>query len=157
MKKYIALVACLFLVACANFMNPTYTRPPANNKTMLNEVTIDKGFDEVWSALIEYSSKSFFSIKNFEKQSGLLTLFFGAGDPTKFVDCGEINSPGINFVGPYLNAIQNTGSAELEGVMNIFVKPLDSGHTSVTVNARYISNVKDGSLPRQTWSFDTSG
>ena len=153
MKNYVVLAASLFLAAC--FANPTYIRPPKHSEVVQNELVIQKGFDDVWTALIEYSSKSFFAIKNFEKASGLLTLSFGAGDPMKFVDCGELNSPSMNYSGSLINAVKRTGYAELDGVMNIFVKPLDSKRTLVSVNARYILNVKDGTLPKETWSFDT--
>ena len=154
MKKMLILFVAILISGCAV---PTYKKPLARTPIPSNEIIVNKSFEEVWVALIEYASKSFFAIKHFEKDSGLLTLNFGSGNPSKFVDCGEINSPNINYEGPYINAVESTGYVNLDGAMNIFVKPIDKSKTKVSVNVRYILSAKDGPLPKQTWSFDSYG
>ena len=155
MRVFFIIVIVVFIIGCV--ANPTYIRPPMNSKITNNSIEIKKDYDAVWTSLIEYSSKSFFSIKNIEKESGLLTLNFGSGEPEKFVNCGIINSPGIRYKGSYIGAIERTGYVDLNGVMNIFVKPITNNSTSITVNTRYIVSAKDGGLPKQTWTFDTNG
>lgn len=145
------------LAGCAAVQPVVYKEPKELIKSNNNLITINKPYDDAWRSLIEYSSKSFFSIKNFEKDSGLLTLTFGISDPGKYVDCGEVVARHINFEGPYLNAVQSTGVVDLDGVMNLFVKPQTDNSTTVIVSTRYILNVKDGDLPKQTWSFDAGG
>jgi len=117
MKKFVIAIAVSttsLLSACA--VIPNYTAP-SKNEFILNTVEIQKSFDESWIALVEYSAKSFFAIKNFEKESGLLTLSFGAGNPSKFVDCGSIDSTMKNYNGPFVErvgALVPNSNTELE-------------------------------------------
>jgi hypothetical protein len=69
----------------------TYT-PPTTAQLPDYERTVDKSFDETWASLIDYSSGTFFGIDRFEKASGLLTLTFGSGEPTRFIDCGHMKA-----------------------------------------------------------------
>ncbi len=137
--------------------NPEYT--PPNQADYINisfERTINKGFDDVWSALIEYSSSTFFAINTFEKESGLLTLKFGTANPDKFIDCGEIQSVTTTYSGSAVGGFQSWDYADLDGAMNIFVKPISSNVTQVRVNARYIFRASDG-YGKQIWAFDSGG
>ena len=157
MTRMLVTLISILCVGCAAVTQPTYVPPVPFTESGANVIKVDKPFDEVWEALIEYSSKSFFAIKNFEKESGLLTLSFGLSEPEKYVDCGEIHAPHMDYEGPILNAVQTTGYVDLDGAMNLFVKPVDDSSTTVIVNTKYILSIKDGHLPKQTWSFDTYG
>ena len=151
----IVIILVVLLSGCV--VQPTYLAPSGAVVPISSEIKIDKSFDEVWQSLIEYSAKSFFSIKNFEKDSGLLTLAFGNSQPERYVDCGDLNAPHMNYDGAYLSAVQTTGRVALDGAMNLFVKSIGGNKTVISVNAKYVLSVKDGNLPMQTWSFDTAG
>jgi len=137
--------------------HPEYTPPNQGDYVNINfERTINKSYDEVWSALIEYSASTFFAINTFEKESGLLTLKFGAANPDKYIDCGEIQSVNTDYSGSAIGAFEAGDYADLDGAMNIFVKPISSNVTQVRVNARYIFRASDG-YSKQIWSFDSGG
>lgn len=136
---------------------PTYNSPTQVSYNPDDRArTINKGFDEVWTALIEYVSSTFFAIKSFEKASGLFTAQFGSGNPSQFVDCGYIKSVTKNYEGPVVDGFEKFGSINLDGAMNIFVKPISDNITQVRISARYILQAKDGTSS-QTWTFDTGG
>ena len=52
------------LTSCA-VPKPTYQYKKTANKPKIQK-TINKNFDSIWNKVIDYSSKSFFSIDNFE-------------------------------------------------------------------------------------------
>lgn len=81
---------------------------------------------------------------------------FGSGNPSEFIDCGYMNAVAVKFSGPFIEGMEQYGSADLDGTMNIFVKPISSNVTEVRVNARYIFKAFDGAY-RQVWAFDTGG
>jgi len=158
--KNITLLVVILMAGCVSVRSvptPTYVPPKKIISSITNVIDFKESYNAVWQSLIEYSSKSFFSIKSFEKDSGLLTLSFGIDNPSKYVDCGKINAKHLKKKGPYLSVVQTTGSVELSGISNIFVKPMSNRRTRISVNSRYILKIKDGYLPYKIWSFDTSG
>ena len=154
---FLFIVSLSFITSCMRY--PTYTPPMAlNYNPEDNTQTINKDFNAVWTALIEYASSSFFAIKTFEKDSGLLTLQFGSGNPSEYVNCGFLKSVTWNREGSLLYLIQSSGisHADLDGNMNIFVKPIATNVTQIKINARYILLINDGQF-QNTWAFDTGG
>ncbi|MCA9808927.1 MAG: hypothetical protein KC473_01185 [Candidatus Dadabacteria bacterium] len=149
----LVLIGVLLIYGC----NPKVIPPSASNYSKGdNQITIDKSFEEIWPALIEFSSTSFFVIRNFEKDSGLLTLDFST-DPSEFIDCGSLEVPLYNYNGPTISAFERWGYAELDGSMNVFVKPISPNVTQISVNARYVFTGNSGGEGEQVWTFDTGG
>lgn len=152
-RIFFGLVGLLLIYGC----NPKAIPPSMSNYSKGdNQITINKSFEETWSALIEFSSTSFFAIRSFEKDSGLLTLDF-SGDPSEFVDCGSVEAPLYNYNGPAIEAFERWGYAKLDGAMNVFVKPASDNVTRITVNARYVFTGNSGGDGEQVWTFDTGG
>jgi hypothetical protein len=135
---------------------------------------VKQSFSKTWESLISYASKTFFSIENFEKDSGLLILSFGVGDASRFVDCGYYSGGPTGFSGPYVRYLQQGASATLQGKMNLRVRTINPEETEVSVNARYIfvrppsqasvlvPNYLTGTfqtqyvtIPGTTWTFDS--
>jgi len=146
--KVLSLIVVGILIGLSGCVKPPrYDPPPPPTFKENNVIVINKSFEEVWTALIDYASFSFFAIDNFEKASGLMTLDFGAEDPDKFVDCGIIY-PSYDSVleGP----LEGLSRASLDGRMNLFVKSISENVTEVRVTARYIVTIYS-----QIWSFDT--
>ena len=87
-------VLCLALIlsACSVKVN----QPTSQPKQQANQVTLNKNFDDTWEDMIEFISTSYFGIESFEKESGLLTLSFGAENPGRYIDCGSIAGPFYN-------------------------------------------------------------
>src|SRR6056297_1529733 len=141
------IVVILGLQGCAT---ASYT-PPATGAVDPSEYTIvvNKPFDVAWQDLVNHASSTFFAIDQFEKDSGLMTLEFGASDLARFVDCGEWQDS-TGFSGAYATHLARRFNATLSGKMNILVPPQDEEQSRVRVNARYIL-----SAPPQTWTFDT--
>jgi len=127
----------------------------------------NKPYNEVWDALINYSASTFFGIDNFEKESGLLTLSFGASNPQDYITGGYWKTDivyGVNelhFEGDYVEYLSLYQNGSLVGKMNIVVKKIDDSNTRVVVNARYVfsTNATDanGRSYNNTWSFNTGG
>ena len=137
------------LIGCA--VSNTYIPPTPIDSTEPYVVTVDKSFDETWTALIDHVSGSFFAVETYEKASGFITLSFGVSKPEQFIDCGEIDyrshNKAENFTGPYAAfwAMRHP-RVRLSGAMNIRVKSLAEEKTLVRVNARYIFD---------RWTFDS--
>src|SRR3990167_1761700 len=115
--KIVSLVAvalALAIIGCG-VKYPEYQPPAPQSYNSDNVRTINKNFEQTWTALIDYTSSSFFGIDNFEKDSGLMTLDFGSNDPAKFVDCGTLHSVAVKYDGPFIEGIQSYGSVILEG------------------------------------------
>ena len=143
-------------------------KPPLRDNSINNYSKIfNKTFDETWDALINYSASTFFGIDNFEKQSGLLTLSFGASNPQDYITGGHWKTDvvyGVNelhFEGDYVEYLAKYMNGNLVGKMNIVVKKVDDNHTKVTVNARYVFTTDyvdaNGRHFGDTWSFNTGG
>jgi len=171
MKKIIFLFMSLSififgLSSCVS-VKATYTPPLQEESHNKYSKIINKTYDEVWDALINYSASTFFGIENFEKESGLLTLSFGASSPQDYITGGYWKTDivyGVNelhFEGDYVEYISLYQNGSLSGKMNIVVKKINDNSTQVIVNARYVfsSNVIDvnGRNHSDTWSFNTGG
>jgi hypothetical protein len=148
------------LTGCNSFdyKGPQGTSPKAN------EVVAKMTFDAAWDRLIDHASKTFFSIENFEKQSGLLTLSFGADQASRFIDCGHVDARtgGATFSGPYADYVTRQLGGSLTGKMNLLVQRVSATETKIRVNARYMlyapaSIQPYATQPATTWAFDTGG
>lgn len=169
MKKIIFLFMSLsiLILGLSSCVSVKAVYKPPVQETSLNKYSkiINKTYDEVWNSLITYSASTFFGIENFEKESGLLTLSFGASNPQDYVTGGYWKTDivyGFNelhFEGDYVEYVSLYQNGSLSGKMNIVVKRINDNSTQVIVNARYIfsSNVIDlnGRNYSNTWSFST--
>ncbi len=154
--KIVALLSLLILAGCA-VVNPKYTVPRDRGYLSNNVFEINKSFDEVWTSLAEYLPRKFFSINNSDKNAGVLTLSFGSSRPEKYVDCGEIIIEGTKNKKSFLEVSKTTGTVKLLGTVNLQLKQIDDGKTSVTVSTGYILTIKEGSSSAQRWEFNANG
>jgi hypothetical protein len=175
MKYALVLLALVGTVACVHppKSEAAYTPPLLASDSEAWVRTVDRPFDEVWTALVDHISGTFFSIENFEKESGLLTLSFGAKQIGQFVDGGHWvydrtggvapdmkPYPEIHFDGNYADYLEQHFSAELQGSMNLFISVVDSETTRVKVRARYVVSVRElvrMQVVTTTWIFDSGG
>jgi hypothetical protein len=143
----------LSFAACA----PLYTPPNFPTGKLQNEVTVDKPFQEVWSAVIDHATSTYFGVENFEKESGLMTLSFGGRNPDRFIDCGWLKTTNLaNYDGTAVQAIQREALATtLSGRMNIVVRAESPNRTRLRANARYVY-VAQGKQSRPTWTFESN-
>ena len=135
--KPIALVCgAVSLLSCA--MPQVNISAPADNRSLeSNRTVVEKPFDETWDGLIRYASQSFFGIDNFEKDSGLMTLSFGASDIRTYVDCGYYQAT-TGESGDLIDVFSRYGAYDLAGAMNIVVSSIDESQSEVIINARYV-------------------
>ena len=94
-RKIRPLLVPLFLFGCTSTYvtppPPVYT-PPEPRPAVTVELISNSDFESTWSALIEYTASTSFSIHEFERESGLMTLSFSTADPKTIVDvveCGQ--------------------------------------------------------------------
>ena len=142
----LGLIVATILGGCA----PRYTAPrtpdydyspPRPKAALENQRVINADFDTTWSALIDYVSSTFFLIRNFEKESGLLTLAFGETNIPRFVDCGTW------FVDAQPEAyIERDMEFKLSGQMNLRVRPESATRTNVRINTRYVLRDNAGTV-----------
>ena len=137
------LLFCFFIVSCAP---PKTIYSYEKTETKKNyDIKLNKSFNTVWNSVIDYSSKSFFGIDNFEKDSGLVTVSY-SGSPVGYVDCGTFDYDGFisngtqvkNYSGNFQEFAQIYYNASLNGRMNILVKKRSESETYVRVNTRYV-------------------
>lgn len=116
---------------------PYYTPPVLSPEDQKKTIPVEYG--KAWTALIDYVSSSFFKIKTYEKDSGLLTLEFGEHTIAKFADCGtwELKTWEGQLVRSAPYAMEFQERMELGGQMNLRVKPEEGGKTSIFINTLY--------------------
>lgn len=151
MKKHMLFVCSLLLfVGCVSV---DYSPPTQNNKPDNYTKIVKQSYDQVWKTLIQYTAGTFFAIEDFEKDSGLMILSFGASNPEKYITGGRWKAKNLSqeFNGDYVEYISIYGGGTLKGKMNIVVTEIDPGTTKITVNARYIFSANHGNI----WSFDS--
>ena len=159
MKKSLVLicVSTLFLFSCAA---GSYTPPSVTEEPIANYIVIEKPYDVVWAKLITQLATTYFGIENYEKQSGLITLTFGASNPSNFITGGNVyvEQIGAKYKGDYISYLCKYSDADFTAKMNIVVTALGEKQTKVTVNARYVftSYVRETN-EKNTWSFNTNG
>lgn len=152
-RIFTTLLYLLMVTGCAVMPKlPKYTPPGEYTGNQNTKVIIDKDFDAVWAALIESVSERFFTIKNYEKASGLMTLAFGEGNAAKYVDCGYIETANLKAKGPYIEFVQS----KLFGHVNLVIKAISAKKTQVSAIILYNLNIVDLNLT-QNWSFGTGG
>jgi len=153
--KNILILLLILLCGCATTNYVDYV-PPSDIEEEIMSTTIDRDFDTVWTSIIDHISSTFFSIDNFERASGLITVEFGASNPEEFVNCGQFtaswteNYQSYDFNGTYTEFISIYRRGSLSGRMNITAREISDNQTQVRVNARYILTADSG-----TWSFDS--
>lgn len=159
--KSLLVLLCLFALSACRSLDAAYT-PPGADTNLDYKRSIHADFDTTWSALIDHASTTFFAIENFEKNSGLLILSFGASDIPEFVDCGHwsyhfyeqhnaFQSTRIDFDGPYAFWIESEVEGTLQGKMNIRVREMTPTRTDVVVSAKYILRDRNG----DRWVFSS--
>lgn len=141
--------------ATASYIPPA----PLSEHEKTYSAIVEKSYDDTWSALIQHAASTFFAIDNFEKESGLLTLSFGTGNPSAFIDCGHWDASWTDqqyqrhqFSGAYVDYLMVYMNGSFTGKMNLLVAERGPQQSEVTVNARYIVQA-----PPNTWSFDSGG
>ena len=156
MKKLFLRLLCFMVLTSTGCMSYNYLySPPKPMKKIENTIVVNESKDKVWNKLIRGIGSNFFVINNMDKQSGFINASY-SGDPEKYVEGGELHYQFSNMRGerkydfPATRAVAQfetmingtlctlTRKMDLEGRMNIILSEVDSTHTSVSVNARYI-------------------
>jgi hypothetical protein len=168
-KMLLILVAGAFLIqGCAKPATSTARYTPPTIKEVKNEVQVEEDFEIVWDRLVKNLSESFYVINNIEKASRLINVSFFTESPNDFADCGhsyrtfnqgpenktyKYNSAQSCFIKVALPPVQQgfhqypvvaniQRETGLEGRINIYVAPNQNGGTDVSVNTRYVFNLK---------------
>lgn len=152
------LVALLTLMPAA-CVQVTYAPPPLDDLTGQYSVIVERPFDDTWAALIDHAARTYFTIDDFEKDSGLLTLSFGVGNPADYVVGGtwtfedkRLRRREPDFDGDYVTYLQRQRNGSLQARMNVVARPLDPARTRIVVNTRYVYRSDLG-----TWVFQSGG
>jgi hypothetical protein len=144
-------MTALALSGCAGEFRYT---SPVTSVSSENSKLVARSKDEVWKDLIPELGKQFFVINNLDKDSGLINISY-TGDPSAYIDCGQIYSFVQNARGertynfPASSASQSYEIMEdtlymvdrrmnLEGRVNLVVQEADANQTLVTANTRYV-------------------
>lgn len=149
--RALALVSvAAFLVACAQPpQGPSYRyEPPARQQDLRNQRQVAASYDDTWTGLIDHVARTSFTIDQFEKESGLLTLTYGQSDIARFVNCGNWYENGQS----QLYAARTGQGLELDGRMNIRVQERGPNLTDVRIDSLYILRNSSGNV----WQFTTN-
>ena len=173
MKKFLlSLVITVLLSSCAVEKEKLtenigkYVPPNIDNTNFKSSTISNKNFDETWNSLIDFVNDSFLKIENLEKDSGLLTLSFGAKEAEKFIDCGDFEYTlfftGEEFKGSYIDYAKSGLLAVLEAKMNVNIEKIDNESSKISINTNYTYSTQhalgyyDPKL-NQTYSFKSGG
>jgi hypothetical protein len=155
------LLASSFVFACGASKS-NYTAPPRNPPDQTN-VSLEEKYSVVWKELIQLSSESSFSIDNYDKKSGLITLGLSV-EPDRFVDCGTIKTSGAlvarPFDGSLIGYMERGREAKmtLDGQVRITVGKTERDQTTVSVNTNYeVAAETVSGTEVVTWKFSTGG
>ena len=145
------MLLLLLVAACAgkqDYIRPNAPAGAANSKI------IDKPREEVWNHAVPALGKQFFVINNMDRASGFINISY-AGDPERYIDCGEITSyvknargertykfPGSKADQTYELMTHNWFRIErkmaLEGRVNLVFEEVTPTSTRVTATTRYV-------------------
>lgn len=149
------MLSVLMLAGCAT---SSISYVPPSDRRVINTMTVNQSFDQVWDRLVRQLSSDFFVINNIDKNSRLINVSFTTKRPSDFVDCGVTtrqfkNARGdqnytyntadsasfthANQQGHVFNVNRNT---TMEGRTNIYVAP-EGQSTLVSVNSKYVVTV----------------
>jgi hypothetical protein len=157
-KKSLWIITIPFIfLACAT---GKFTRiSPTQPVKVSNIIQVPLPKEQAWSRLISGLAGSFFAINNLDKQSGFVNISY-TGDPEQFVDGGELIFTVSNLRGnrkyqfpasrahaQYEEVVSGVlcgieRQLDLDGRVNILVEEIDSTSSKVTVNVRYVLNLK---------------
>ena len=176
-NKISVILIFFFLIGCASHQKlGTYIPGEISNKYD-NSRIINKPFDQVWKDFIEVIGQKFFAIKNFEKDSGLLTLEFSESyTPSNYVNGGKFTATASErarweqaFRAEDQNKLKDLyeldnadmfakyDGGKLDGIANIVITEIDENKVKVKVNIRYIFTVPPGvNFSGLTISFDSN-
>lgn len=145
---FVSIVAVLS--ACAQPpQGPNYRyEPPTRQQDLRNQRQVAASYDDTWTGLIDHVARTSFSIDQFEKESGLLTLTYGQSDISRFVNCGNWYVNGQS----QLYAARSDQGLELDGRMNIRVQERETNLTDVRIDSLYILRNSVGNV----WQFTTN-
>lgn len=123
--------------------------PPIESPSDSDELRaiVPRSYDETWTDLVDAVASTFFSVKNFEKASGLLTLEYDSLIPGSYVDCGRwktLYSNGeVESDVPYLDRPfdPETQRISINARINLRVEEVSPNATEVEVTALYIVQV----------------
>ena len=144
----VSVAAVLF--ACAQSpTGPTYRyEPPTRQQDLRNQRQVAASYDDTWTGLIDHVARTSFTIDQFEKESGLLTLTYGQSDISRFVNCGNWYEDGQS----QLYAARSDQGLDLDGRMNIRVQERGPSLTDVRIDSLYVLRNNSG----QVWQFTTN-
>lgn len=156
MKKYFPIALLFFLALLSGCASSNFTyKPPEAMSKIENSITVNENKEKIWNKLVRGIGTNFFVINNMDKQSGFINVSY-SGDPEKYVNGGELHFKFSNAYGErnYIfpatraNARYETmingvyciinRNITLDGRMNILINEIDSTHTSISINTRYI-------------------
>ena len=151
-KPILALVVLAFLSGCATTQS-TY-REPARTSPGTKSIIVDRSFDDTWDMMVNHVSQTFFSIDNFEKDSGLMIVNFSAAPTADYVDCGRLDASWVynyqdyNFNGNYAEYLGMYMNGMIDGRANIAIQEAADGRTEVQISSKYVLKADNG-----IWSF----
>lgn len=131
MQKMISLsfvILFLFAIGCSG---SRYTAP--SEYTVEKERVINKSFESVWQASVEYFATHNIPIKNIDKSSGFISTEFSLSinDAAKYIDCGK----GDNSFSGKIEVVNPVGN------FNFLAKSIDDKSTKVSINSFFSSTV----------------
>lgn len=159
MRKVLPILAVSLLAGCAGIGTGShqYKEPPSYRTT--NQKTVVGSFDAVWKRAIPEIGKNFFVINNLDKESGVINLSY-SGDPSKYVDCGELTASASDLRGKRSYTINIADEASnyeityntlisaverrmnLDGRINLIFQSQGKNSTLVTANVKYVVQQK---------------
>jgi len=152
MKKILMILSLAALTSCAGKMSYVQPTAPTPATTV---TTIARPLEAVWQASVRTLGTQFFVINTIDKSSGLINLSY-AGDPEKYVDCGQITSYVKNAAGERTYEFPGARAAQfyeimeggdlfrllrtmaLQGRVTVLFEDLGPDQTRVTLNTRYV-------------------
>lgn len=165
MRKYLLLFLLLTLLpACAKQGTSTFHYDDPDATQVENQTVVNKPFNQVWDGLVAELASSYFVINNIDKASRLINISFSTDHPENYIDCGEttrvttrgdvrreykydcaesydylLEGRGIDYFEETVFVKRKTS---LEGRINVYLAPIDSKSTRVSVNVRYVFSIK---------------
>ena len=163
------LVSGLFLLLSACGATPatsssSYT--PSEPSEVDNEIVVKEEFEAVWNRMVRNLATSYFVVNNISKESRLINVSFSTTNTAEYIECGTVHRSyarsgaresleykytenatyregrGIDRSGFSAVVAAIDRKTDVEGRINIYVAPHESGATAVTVNARYVLNIR---------------
>ena len=140
------LLPIFLLISCQPPAEINKYLPPSNEDQFQSNITIKKGFNDLWMTLVMDLSESF-KLSSKDINLGEIIFNFDTEEADKYINCGMMNDE------IYVNYIDRIFESSLDANIHLQLEAINENETKVNVTVKYKFISKETGT---RWSFKTN-